>query len=142
MRRTVCATCGELSKWRMAAFYWRWTWPTGGRRGYKQFFDSECVQYPLANLHDLDVEDDDCTECSEAVTGQLGVTVYCTYYIPGHDRQDGYMVFHEACFVGKEAQFARHGSPLADRDPSAVQGGGPPALNPWDSWDRMGITPR
>lgn len=139
--RAVCAGCAEPSQWKLASFYWRWTWPSGDRRGYKQFFDSNCVVGPFGRITHWDEETMTCAVCQEETRFPDQITVYATYYLPGQERQDGYVLYHPACFQGAEAEYLAHAVRLADRDAEA--GGPPPRTkgNPWDSWKAQGIDP-
>lgn len=126
----------------MASFYWRWTWPSGDRRAYKQWFDAECVGGVLHLLSEPQEEPTVCDICKELVTGYPSITVWATYYIPGQEPGTGCAQYHEACFQVAERGFLHEAVRLEDR--AMVQAGGPPPgpRNPWDSWRQQGIDPR
>ncbi len=141
-KRTLCSSCQEPSREKMAGFYWAWTWPTGDRRAYKQFFDFECATPVLRDLVRVERHPDECLQCGIMPSTSEGeVLVWCTYYLPGKERQDACLPFHPACFEGRADRFSHNAVRLADK---GVGGGGTPSPNPgnrWDSWASMGIEP-
>lgn len=139
--RAKCGMCDETSQWKMASFYWRWTWPSGDRRAYKQFFDAECVNVPLQLLREPQEEATECPICGKLVEAYPAITVWATHYIPGQEPATGCIEYHESCFQVAEPQFLKNAVRLPDR--AMVQAGGPPPGhgNPWDSWRQQGIDP-
>lgn len=126
----------------MASFYWRWTWPSGDRRAFKQFFDSECVHTPIELLQEPNGEPQECPICRKMVEQWPSVTVWSTYYVPGQEAGSGCVEYHESCFQVAEEGFMRNAVRLTDR--AAVGAGGPPPRpgNPWDTWRQQGIDPK
>ncbi len=122
----------------MAAFYWRWTWPSGDRRGYKQQMDFECSSSHLRRIVKAENNVDDCVFCGKPVdNGQSSLIVWYTMYLPGKERMDGGLDYHHECFTQAEYWYTQNATRLTDRDGG---GGGPPAStrgNPWDYWDSM-----
>lgn len=138
--RTLCGLCSESSTEKMAAVYWGWTWPTGDRRSYTQWFDQECFE-SLQNSLQRCITDDSCRYCDKATDQDPVTRLWFTVYAPHSERYDNYVDYHPACFEKDVDQYylnARRN--LGTR----VGGAGPRSPNQgkgWRSWGEQGIEP-
>lgn len=139
-RQTKCALCEERSPYKLATIYWAWTWPSGDRRCYKQWFDATCFHTVIEKLNRSD-NTDQCFFCGELAATVDDLNLYATYYIPGRERADGFATMHQNCLMNGEHQLTQNGVRMPDRGRDFVQQVLPITGNPWDSWDQMGLRP-
>lgn len=138
--KTVCALCDEPSPIKMMTVYWAWTWPTGDRRCYKQFFDYSCAASLVPKIEAKD-STDACYLCNQVAATADDINLYATYYVPGRDRLDAFLTIHESCLSRGEQYFTKNSVRMPERTQDQRVQAAERKGNPWDSWGAMGLSP-
>lgn len=137
MSAAACSICEEQSRIKLGGFYWRWIWPSGDYRGYRQLLDPTCAMNVLSKAKASYEAPDDCLKCGQPLSYPASVKVHGYAFLPGHDRKDFELAYCETCFVEEEPSFAKNARRLDD---APDQGGGTPALSRReDPWAAIGI---
>lgn len=122
----------------MATVYWAWTWPTGDRRCYKQFFDPQCFASVVTKINAAD-NNDLCFMCGQLAATDQDLNLYATYYVPKHDRADAFLSIHEACLSQGDQYFMQNAIRMPNRQEHVTPPSREHPKDPWDSWDSMGL---
>jgi len=127
----------------MASVYWRWVWPSGDRRGYRQLFDRECFSTIAPRLTLAASDSELCPSCNEPVQYPGNIDVWATWFIPGQDRKEGALRYHVGCFEQVADFYLQGAFRLADHLEGWGEGPLAPASQPqrWGSWDSVDLTP-
>jgi hypothetical protein len=143
MLRNLCSVCQERRPGKLATIYWAWTWPTGDRRAYKQFFDSDCIgvwNMPLQVAHKQSAH---CSGCGEKVTDdERSIAVWATIYLPGRDRIDDVLEYHVPCFEKNAERFTMNAQRLPVRPEGSGTGAPVPEPQEWPDWASIRIVPK
>jgi len=139
MNRQKCSVCGEPSRAKLATVYWRWTWPSGDQRAYKQKYDPTCGIALFSRITKSQAGAEECVMCEESAKWPNAIYVHGWVYVPGHDQEEIELIHCEECFLKTEAVYTQGAERLADRE---VGGRGTPAPNPADDpWAAIGLHP-
>jgi hypothetical protein len=120
----------------MASIYWRWTWPSGDQRAYKQRFDPTCAMPVLAKINSAIAEEDNCVGCHKRISGAPDVVIHAHVYVPGREELYVQMPYDDACLQKDESIFETGAERLLDRPMDG--GAGPRAPIPdrgWEAWE-------
>src|SRR4029450_7965310 len=98
MSAAVCSICEEKSRIKLASIYWRWVWPSGDFRGYRQLYDPVCIgsvvnKYKLAEAHP-----DLCVKCEGQISYPASVKILGYAFFPGQDRTELALPYCATCF--------------------------------------------
>jgi len=137
MSTAVCSICEEKSRVKLGGFYWRWVWPSGDLRGYRQLIDPVCAGSIVNNIKLATAQPDNCVKCEGKLAYPASVRVNGYAFLPGRDRLDFEVPYCETCFVEEEELYIRNAKRL---DNGVVEGGGASALSPQeDPWAGLGL---
>jgi hypothetical protein len=126
----------------MATFYWNWTWPSGDKRAYKQWFDFECSTPNLRRIVMAEKDPDNCIACGAFIDDQEPYTIlWVTYILPGNDKASTSFAYHVSCFESEAEIYSANAKRLEVRSDGAGGAPRPVPGNKWDSWQAMGIKP-
>lgn len=133
----VCSICEEKSRSKLASFYWRWVWPSGDFRGYRQLLDPVCVGSVVNNAKLAHDEPTKCVKCEGELAYPASVKVQGYAFLPNQDRIDFEIGYCETCFTEEEELYVRNAKRLDNRP---VEGGGASALSSReDPWAAIGL---
>lgn len=132
MPAAICSICEEKSPIKLAGFYWRWVWPSGDFRGYRQLLDPTCAGDVVNKLRLAQAQPDNCLKCEGVLAYPASVKVQGYAFLPGRDRFDFELPYCETCFLEDEYVYTKGAKRLDNRQ---GEGGGASALNPAsDPW--------